>query len=152
EAAKMAVEEFGPTVAGKKIEIVSADHQMKPDIGLQIAREWFDTGKVDAIVDVPNSAIAIAIHNLARERNRIALLSRPGSSDLTDKLCSPNTVHFTYDTYALSKVTASAVVKEGGKSWYFIAADYAFGKQLEDDATKFIKAAGGTVLGDVRHP
>jgi branched-chain amino acid transport system substrate-binding protein len=152
EAANMAVAEFGPTVAGKKIEIVSADHQMKPDVGLQIAREWFDTGKVDAVVDIPNSAIAIAVHNLAREKNKIALLSGPGSSELTNKLCSPNTVHFTYDTYALSKVTSSAIVADGGKSWFFITADYAFGHQLESDATRFIKAAGGAVLGGVRHP
>lgn len=152
EAAKMAVEEFGKTVLGKPIEIISADHQMKSDVGVQIARNWFDNGKVDAVVDIPNSAIAIAVHNLARERNRIALLSGPGSSALTDELCSPNTVQFTYDTYALSKVTASAVVAEGGKSWYFITADYAFGSQLENDATRFIKASGGTVVGGVRHP
>lgn len=152
EAAKMAVEEFGKTVLGKPIEIISADHQMKSDVGVQIARNWFDNGKVDAVVDIPNSAIAIAVHNLARERNRIALLSGPGSSALTDELCSPNTVQFTYDTYALSKVTASAVIAEGGKSWYFITADYAFGSQLENDATRFIKASGGTVVGGVRHP
>lgn len=152
EAAKMAVEEFGPIVLGKPIEIVSADHQMKSDVGVQIARNWFDAGKVDAIADIPNSAIAIAVHNLARERNRIALLSGPGASSITDDLCSPNTVQFTYDTYALSKVTASAVIAEGGKSWFFITADYAFGNQLEQDATRFIKAAGGTVRGSVRHP
>jgi branched-chain amino acid transport system substrate-binding protein len=152
EAAKMAVEEFGATIAGKKVEIVSADHQMKADIGLQIAREWFDSGKVDAVVDLPNSAVAIAVHNLARERNKIALLSGAGSSDLTNKLCSPNTVHFTYDTYALAKVTGSAIVKEGGKSWFFVTADYAFGNQLEGDATRFVKEAGGSVLGTVRHP
>ncbi|QUS41025.1 ABC transporter substrate-binding protein [Tardiphaga alba] len=152
EAARMAVEEFGKTVLGKPIEIISADHQMKSDVGVQVARNWFDNGKVDAVVDIPNSAIAIAVHNLARERNRIALLSGPGSSALTDELCSPNTVQFAYDTYALSKVTASAVIAEGGKSWYFITADYAFGSQLENDATRFIKASGGTVVGGVRHP
>ncbi len=152
EAARMAVEEFGKTVLGKPIEIISADHQMKSDVGVQIARNWFDNGKVDAVVDIPNSAIAIAVHNLAKERNRIALLSGPGSSALTDELCSPNTVQFAYDTYALSKVTASAVIAEGGKSWYFITADYAFGSQLENDATRFIKASGGTVVGGVRHP
>ena len=152
EAAKMAVEEFGATVLGKPIEIVSADHQMKVDVGTQIAREWFDNGKVDAIADIPNSGIAIAVHNLARDRNKIALLSGPGASSLTDELCSPNTVQFAYDTYALSKVTASAVINEGGKSWFFITADYAFGQQLEKDATRFIKELGGTVLGSVRHP
>lgn len=152
EAAKMALEEFGPTVLGKPIEIISADHQMKSDVGIQIARNWFDAGKVDAVVDIPNSAIAIAVHNLAKDRNKIALLSGPGASTLTDELCSPNTVHFTYDTYALAKVTASAVVAGGGKSWFFITADYAFGNQLEQDATRFIKASGGSVLGGVRHP
>jgi branched-chain amino acid transport system substrate-binding protein len=152
EAAKMAVEEFGPTVLGKPIEIISADHQMKTDVGVQIAREWFDNGKVDAVADIPNSGIAIAVHNLVRDRNRIALLSGPGASSLTDELCSANTVQFAYDTYALSKVTASAVINEGGKSWFFITADYAFGQQLEKDATRFIKELGGTVLGSVRHP
>jgi branched-chain amino acid transport system substrate-binding protein len=152
EAARMAVEEFGPTVLGKPIEIVSADHQMKVDVGTQIVRDWFDNGKVDAVADIPNSGIAIAIHNMVRERNKIALLSGPGASSLTNELCSPNTVHFAYDTYALSKVTASAVIAEGGKSWFFVTADYAFGHQLEADATRFIKELGGTVLGGVRHP
>ncbi|NEU96051.1 ABC transporter substrate-binding protein [Bradyrhizobium uaiense] len=152
EAAKMAVEEFGPTVLGKPIEIVSADHQMKSDVGLQIVRDWFDNGKVDAVADIPNSGIAIAVHNMVRERNKIALLSGPGASSLTDELCSPNTVHFSYDTYALSKVTAGAVIKEGGKSWFFVTADYAFGQQLEKDATRFIKELDGKVLGSVRHP
>ena len=152
EAARMAVEEFGPTVLGKPIEIVSADHQMKTDVGTQIVRDWFDNGKVDAVADVPNSGVAIAVHNMVRERKKIALLSGPGASSLTNELCSPNTVHFTYDTYALSKVTASAVIKEGGKSWFFVTADYAFGHQLEADATHFIKEQGGTVFGSVRHP
>ncbi|MFQ3455086.1 ABC transporter substrate-binding protein [Bradyrhizobium sp. UFLA01-814] len=152
EAAKMAVEEFGPTVLGKPIEIVSSDHQMKTDVGLQIVRDWFDNGKVDAVADIPNSGIAIAVHNMVRERNKIALLSGPGASSLTDELCSPNTVHFSYDTYALSKVTASAVIKEGGKSWFFVTADYAFGQQLEKDATRFIKELDGKLLGSVRHP
>jgi len=152
EAAKMAVEEFGPTVLGKPIEIISADHQMKTDVGLQIARDWFDNGKVDAIADIPNSGIAIAIHNMVKERNKIALLSGPGASSLTDELCSPNTVHFAYDTYALSKVTASAMIKEGGKSWFFVTADYAFGQQLEKDAVRFIREQDGKVLGSVRHP
>lgn len=152
EAAKMAVEEFGKTVLGKPIEIISADHQMKTDVGTTLARGWFDNEKVDAIVDIPNSGIAIAVHNMVRERNKIALLSGPGASSLTDELCSPNTVHFAYDTYALSKVTAAAVVKEGGKSWFFVTADYAFGHQLERDATRFVKEMGGTIVGGVRHP
>ena len=152
EAAKMAVEEFGPTVLGRKIEILSADHQMKPDVGMSVARSWIERDNVVAIVDVPNSAIGIAVHNLAKEKNRIALLSGPGSSAITDELCSPNTVHFTYDTYALAKVTGAAVAKEGGKNWFFITADYAFGHQLERDATRFIKEYGGNIAGGVRHP
>jgi branched-chain amino acid transport system substrate-binding protein len=152
EAAKMAIEEFGPTVLGKPIELISADHQMKVDVGSNIARGWFDTAKIDAVVDIPNSGIAIAVHNLARERNKIVLLSAAGASSLTDELCSPNTVQFTYDTYALSKVTASAMVAGGSKSWFFVTADYTFGHQLEADATRFIKQAGGNVLGSVRHP
>src|ERR1700761_119401 len=125
---------------------------MKTDGGGGIVRDWFDNGKVDAVVDIPNSGIAIAVHNMVKERNKIALLSGPGASSLTDELCSPNTVQFAYDTYALSKVTASAVIAEGGKSWYFITADYAFGQQLEKDATRFIKEFGGTVVGGVKHP
>jgi len=152
EATKMAVEEFGSEVLGRKIEVVSADHQMKPDIGLSIAREWFENEGVESIVDVPNSAIGLAVHGLAREKNKIALLSGAGSSEITNKLCSPNTVHFTYDTYALAKVTASAIAKERGTSWFFITADYAFGHQLEADATRFIKEAGGTVVGGIHHP
>jgi len=152
EAARMAIEEFGRTVLGKPIELISADHQMKVDVGTQIARGWIDNGKIDAIVDVPNSAIAIALHNMARDRNKILLLSGAGASSLTDELCSPNTVQFTYDTYALAKVTASAMVAEGNKSWFFVTADYTFGHQLEQDATRFIKPAGGEVLGSVRHP
>ena len=152
EAAKMAIEEFGRTVLGKPIELIAADHQMKVDVGTQIARGWIDNAKIDAIVDVPNSAIAIALHNMARERNKILLLSGAGASSLTDELCSPNTVQFTYDTYALAKVTASAMVAEGNKSWFFVTADYTFGHQLEQDATRFIKPAGGEVLGSVRHP
>ena len=152
EAAKMAIEEFGSTVLGKPIELISADHQMKVDVGTQLARNWIDNSKIDTIVDVPNSAIAIALHNMVRERNKILLLSGAGASSLTDALCSPNTVQFTYDTYALAKVTASAMVAEGNKSWFFVSADYTFGHQLEQDATGFIKQAGGTVLGGVRHP
>lgn len=152
EAARIAVEEIGGQVLGKKVEVIVADHQMKTDIGAQIAREWFDQGKVDAVVDVTNSAIAIAVHNLAREKNRVALLSAPGASSLTDKLCSPNTAHWTYDTYSLAKVTTETLAKEGAKSWYFVTADYAFGHGLEADAARFIKQAGGEIKGGVRHP
>ncbi|AWK88417.1 ABC transporter substrate-binding protein [Azospirillum thermophilum] len=152
EAVKMALEEFGPTVAGSRIDLLVADHQEKPDLALEIAREWLDNGKVDAIVDVQNSAIAIAVHNLVREKNKVVLLTAPGSSTITDRICSPNTVHFTYDTYALAKVAGSEIVKGGGKSWFFVTADYAFGHQLQQDATRFVQEAGGTVKGSVRHP
>ncbi|NNM74538.1 ABC transporter substrate-binding protein [Enterovirga aerilata] len=152
EGARMAIEEMGGQVLGKKVELVIADHQMKTDIGAQIARAWFDEGKVDAIADVTNSAIAIAVHNLARDKNRVALLSAPGASALTDKLCSPNTVHFTYDTYSLAKVTTQALAAEGAKSWYFVTADYAFGHGLEADAARFIREAGGEIKGGIKHP
>lgn len=152
EATKIAVEEFGPEVLGRKIDVISADHQMKPDIGLSIAREWFDNEGVESIVDVPNSAIGFAVHHLAREKNKIALLSGAGSSEITNKSCSPNTVQFTYDTYAVAKVLASAIAKDGGTSWFFITADYAFGHQLEADATRFIQEAGGKVVGAIHHP
>jgi branched-chain amino acid transport system substrate-binding protein len=132
EGARIAAEEVGGTVLGKKIEIVVADYQMKPDVGAQIAREWFDTGRVDAIADVTNSAIALAIHNLARNKNRVALLSSPGGSEITNQFCSPNTIHFTYDTYALAKVTGQALAAEGVKTWFFVT--------------------GGTVKGGVRPP
>ena len=152
EAAKLAIEEFGPTVAGKKIELIFGDHQNKADVGVRIAREWFETGQVDAILDIANSAIAIAVHNLARDKNKVVLLSAGASSVITDKICSPNTVQFAFDTYSLSKVMASSIVQQGGKSWFFLTADYAFGEALQNDATRFIKDAGGAVVGGVRSP
>jgi branched-chain amino acid transport system substrate-binding protein len=152
EAANKAIEQFGPMAAGKKIELVFADHQNKADVGVRIAREWFDTDKVDAILDIANSSIAIAVHNLAREKNKVVLLSAGASSAITDKICSPNTVQFAFDTYSLSKVMASSMVKQGGKSWFFIAADYSFGEALQNDATRFIKDSGGSVVGGVRSP
>jgi len=152
EAARMAVEEFGPIVLGRRVEVISADHQQKPDIGLQIARQWFDTGGVAAIADLPNTSVAIAVAELARERQRIALIAGAGSSEITNKQCSPNTVHFGFDTYALAKVATQPIIAEGGDSWFFIAADYTFGAQLEADARKFIREAGGKVLGSVKLP
>ncbi len=151
-AAQMAAEEVGGAVGGRPIEILGGDHQMKTDVGLEIARNWIDNKGVLAIVDVPNSAIGIAISGLAKEKNRVALLSGPGSSAITDKLCNANTVQFTYDTYALAKVTSQALIADGAKSWYFITADYAFGHQLQADATRFIEQAGGKVLGATAHP
>ena len=151
-AARMAVEDFGPTVLGRKIEIISADHQNKPDIAASIVREWLDTKGVDVVAEGVNSAVALAIQAVTRDRNRIFLISGAGSSDLTGKSCSPTSVQWTYDTYASSNATAKAVVGLGDKSWYFLTADYAFGQALERDAERAVKAAGGTVVGSVRHP
>ena len=151
-AAEMAVREFGGTVLSKPVQVISADHQHKPDIGTGIARQWFDVEGVDAIVDVPNSGVALAIQGLAREKKKIVLYSGAGTTALTNEQCSPFGVHWTYDTYAVSHGTASAVVEAGGPTWFFLAADYAFGQQLQKDASDVIAAAGGKVLGAVRHP
>ena len=151
-AAQMAAEDFGGKVLGKPIEVVSADHQNKPDIGANIARRWFDTEKVDAIVDVPVSSIAFAVQEIARQKNRVLLISSSGASDLTGKSCSPTSVHWTYDTYALSHAVGNALLKRGADSWFFITADYAFGLALEKDAIAVVEAGGGKVLGSVRHP
>jgi branched-chain amino acid transport system substrate-binding protein len=151
-ATQMAAEDFGGMVLGKKIEVVSADHQNKPDIGSNIAREWIDQQGVDAIVDVPVSSIAFAVQQIAKERNRVLLISSSGSSDLTGKSCSPTSVHWTYDTYALAETAGKAMIQQGGDSWFFITADYAFGHALERDTAAIVKANGGTVVGAVRHP
>jgi branched-chain amino acid transport system substrate-binding protein len=151
-AAQMAVKDFGGTVAGKPIQIVSADHLNKPDVGSAIARQWFDQDKVDAIADVPTSSVALAVQDIAKERGKVFLISGAGSSDLTNKSCSPTGVHWTYDTYALAQGTGGALVAQGGNSWFFITADYAFGHALESDATAVIKAAGGKVLGSANVP
>ena len=148
----MAVEEIGGTVRGKPVQVISADHQHKADVGLSIARRWFDVEGVDAIVDVPNSGVALAVQNVAREKKRVALYSGAGTTALTNEQCSPYGFHWTYDTYAVSHGTASAVVKAGGTSWFILASDYAFGHQLQADATSVIEAAGGKVVGAVRHP
>ncbi|MDU6372897.1 MAG: ABC transporter substrate-binding protein [Bradyrhizobium sp.] len=151
-AVQMAVEDYGGKVKGKKVEVVSADHQNKPDVGVNIARNWYDNEKVDAIFDVPTSSVALPISALTREKNKIHINSGGGSSDITGSQCSPNTVHWTYDTYALSNVAGKAMVKRGEDTWFFITADYAFGQALERDAANVVKEAGGKVLGDVRHP
>jgi branched-chain amino acid transport system substrate-binding protein len=150
-AAQMAVKDFGNKL-GKKIEIVQADHQNKPDVGSSIARQWIDAEGVDVIVDVPTSSVALAIQQLTKERGKVFLISGAASSDLTGKSCSPTGVHWTYDTYALASGTGSALVKTGGDSWYFLTADYAFGHALERDTANVVKEAGGKVLGQVRHP
>ncbi len=151
-AAQMAAEDFGGKVLGAPIEIISGDHQNKPDIGAGLARQWIDTDHVDAIVDVPTSSVALAIQEVTREKKRLFLMSGPGSSDLTGKACSPYGIHWTYDTYALAHGTGSALVKQGGDSWFFITADYAFGHALERDTADAVKAAGGKVLGSVNAP
>src|ERR1700710_2799946 len=151
-ATEMAVADYGGKVKGKPVVVISADHQNKPDIGVGIARNWYDNEKVDAIFDVPTSSVALPVSALTREKNRININSGGGSSDLTGVACSPNTVHWTYDTYALSNVAGKAMVKRGEDTWFFITADYAFGMALERDAANVVKEFGGKVLGDVRHP
>ncbi len=151
-AAQMAAEEMGGVVAGLPIEILAGDHRMNPDLGVQISRDWIDNRNVQAIVDVPNSALGLAVSGFCLKRNRLALLSGPGASAITNQACNANTVQFTYDTYALAHVTGAAMVAGGAKTWFFITADYAFGHQLEADATAFIEKAGGKVLGHALHP
>ena len=135
-----------------KVEIISADHQNKPDIGSNITRQWFDVDGVDVVVDVPTSSVAFAVSDLAREKNKVFLVSGGGSSDLTGPKCSPNTVHWTYDTWMVAHGTAGAVMKSGGDTWFFLVADYAFGHALERDASAVVSANGGKVLGSVSHP
>jgi branched-chain amino acid transport system substrate-binding protein len=151
-ATEMAVADFGGQVKGKPVQVVSGDHQNKPDVGVNIARNWYDNDKVDAVFDVPTSSVALAIQQLTRDKNKIFINSGAGSSDLTGVACSPNTVHWTYDTYALSNVAGRAMVQRGEDSWFFITADYAFGAALQRDASSIVKETGGKVLGDVRHP
>jgi branched-chain amino acid transport system substrate-binding protein len=151
-AAKMAVEDFGADKKGIKVEIVSSDHQNKPDVGSTIARQWLDVDKVDAIVDVPNSAVALAVNAVVKEKKKVLLVSGAATADLTGKQCSPNTVHWTYDTWALANGTGNAIIKTGGDTWFFLTADYAFGHALERDTEAVVLAAGGKVLGKVRHP
>jgi len=151
-AAQMAVEDSGLTKKGWKIDVISADHQNKPDVGANIARQWFDVDKVDVINDVVTSSVALAVSNVAKEKNGILLDSGAGSSDLTNSHCSPNTIHWAYDTYTLAHGTGTALTKNGGDSWFFLTADYAFGTALERDTTAAVQAAGGKVLGGVKHP
>ncbi len=151
-AAKLAVEDFNPAAHGMKVELVNGDHQNKPDIGAGIARQWYDVDGVDAIVDVPNSGVALAVNEVTREKNKVFLVSNAATSDLTGPKCSPNTVHWTYDTWMLAHGTAGALVKTGGDTWFFLTADYAFGHALERDSTAVVLAAGGKVLGSVNVP
>src|SRR6202521_5216900 len=151
-ATKMAVEDSGIEKRGYKVEVVSADHLNKPDVGSSIARQWYDTDKVDVIVDTPNSGVALAVNQITREKGKAFLVSGAASSDLTGKACSPNTIHWTYDTWMLANGTGNAIVKTGGDTWYFITADYAFGLALERDTEAVVLKNGGKVLGKGRHP
>lgn len=150
--ARLAAEEFNRTRPDLKVEILSADHQNKADVGATLARRWYDEAGVDAIVDVANSAVGLAVNSLTKERNKVFLASGPASSDFTGRACTPNTIQWTYDTYALSRGTGGALTRAGRDKWFFITADYAFGHALERDTTSFVEAAGGKVLGRVRAP
>ena len=151
-AAQMAADDFMAKNKGIKVEVVGADHQNKPDVGSAIARKWYDQENVDVIMDTTTSSVALAVTDVTREKNRIFLVSGGGTSDLTGAKCSPNTVQWTYDTWALANGTGSALTKQGGTPWFFITADYAFGAALERDAAAAVKKAGGTVAGSVKHP
>ncbi len=149
-AARQAVQDFGPR--GFNVEVLSADQQNKPDVGVNVARQWFDRDGVDCLIDVSTSSVALAVNDIAREKNKVHLNTTAATSDLTGKACTPNTVHWTYDTYMLANSVGGATVKAGGDTWFFITADYAFGHALERDTSNFVKAAGGKVLGSVRTP
>ncbi len=151
-AARMAVEDFGAARKGMKVEFVSADHQNKADVGSSIVRQWYDVDKVDVVVDVPNSGVALAVNQITRDKGKAFLVSGAASADLTGKACSPNTIHWAYDTWMLANGTGNAIVKTGGDSWFFLTADYAFGHALERDTEAVVLKNGGKVLGKVRHP
>ncbi len=151
-AAEMAVADYGGMVAGKPIQVINADHQNKTDVGLQIARRWYDVDGVDAIVDVPNSAIVLGVQDIAKERNRVLLVSGGGTAELTGKACSPVGIHWTWDTYSFAVGSARALLEQGNDTWFFLTADFAFGAAMQRDATKIIEAGGGKVLGAVKHP
>ena len=151
-AAQMAVEDFGAAAKGMKVEIISADHQNKPDVGSAVARQWFDTDKVDLITGTTNSGVALAVNNVTKDKGKAFIVSGAASSDLTGKACSPNTIHWTYDTWMLGNGTGSAILKSGGDTWFFLTADYAFGYALERDTESVVLKNGGKVLGKVRAP
>jgi len=152
EAAKMAVEDFGGKVLDVPVEIVDADHQNKPDIASNIARQWYDTEQVDAIMELTTSSVALAVQAIGKEKKKIDIVTGAATTDLTGKACSPYGFHWAYDTHALAVGTGGALVKQGGDSWFFLTADYAFGYSLEQQTTDYVKASGGTVVGAVRHP
>jgi branched-chain amino acid transport system substrate-binding protein len=150
-AAKLAIKDFDPAAHGMNVELISADHQNKPDLGANIARQWYDSG-VDMILDVPTSSVALAVNEVAREKNKVFIVSGAAISDLTGPKCSPDTVHWTYDTWMLANATGKSIVKTGGDTWFFLTADYAFGHALERDTAAVVTANGGNVLGEVSHP
>lgn len=151
-AARLAVEDFGSEVLGRRVEVIVADHQNKTDVGAQIARRWYDTENVAAILDVPNSAIALAVQQISRERNKVLLISTSGTSALTGKACSAMSVQWTWDTYGQSVAAAKALIERDGRTWFFLTADFAFGHAMENDATAMIRKLGGQVLGSAKHP
>ena len=151
-AARMAVEDFGAAKKGIKVEILVADHQNKPEVGSSIARQWYDVDKVDVIVDVPTSSVVLAVNQVTREKNKVLIVSTGATVDLTGKACTPNSVHWTYDTWSLANGTGTAVVKGGGDTWFFLTADYAFGHSLEAQTEAVVQKLGGKVNGKVRHP
>ncbi|WP_027284226.1 ABC transporter substrate-binding protein [Rubritepida flocculans] len=152
QAVRLAVQESGITQRGVNVEVVQADHQNRPDVGSTVVRQWIDRDGIDVIVDVPTSSVALAVNTIVRERNKVFLASGPATSDLTGAQCSPNTVHWTYDTWMLARGTGGAMVAAGGQTWFFITADYAFGHALERDTSEFVRQAGGRILGSVRTP
>ncbi len=152
QAVRMAIQESGITQRGVNVEVVQADHQNRPDVGATVVRQWIDRDNVDVIVDVPTSSVALAVNTIVREKNKVFLNSGAATSDLTGAACSPNTIHWTYDTWMLARSTGGAMVRAGGQTWFFITADYAFGHALERDTAEFVRSAGGRVLGQVRTP
>jgi branched-chain amino acid transport system substrate-binding protein len=151
-AAQMAVADFGGTVLGRPVSVIAANHQLKADVGAQMARQWYDAEQVDLIVDVPVSAVGLAVQEVARQKHKLFITHSTGTSDFTGKFCSPYGIQWAFDTYALATGTAQAVTRRGGKSWFFLTADYAFGHSLEHDAGRVVEANGGKVVGSVRHP
>ena len=152
EAARMAIEDFGGKALGKPIEMVTADHQNKPDVATSIVSKWYDVDNVDAVFDVPNSSVMLAVQEIARKAHKLVVVSTGATSDFTGKACSPFGIHWTYDTYAVAYGTGKVIVEQGGDTWFFITVDYAFGHALERDTSAFVKSAGGKVLGALRHP
>jgi branched-chain amino acid transport system substrate-binding protein len=152
QAVRLAIQESGITQRGVNVEVVQADHQNRPDVGSTVVRQWIDRDGIDVVVDVPTSSVALAVNTLVRERNKVYLNSGAATSDLTGSACSPNTIHWTYDTWMLAQSTGGAMVRAGGRSWFFITADYAFGHALERDTAAFVRAQGGEIMGSVRTP